>query len=100
MGYRTIIARYVAQWGIAHMRLCELSTKGGIARFWGSANLPEKHNIGYRSDSIAASRDMGPLRWVCGHKARIAMLHAGWTMGDLMFLKHLSAHVSGEQCCP
>ena len=36
---------------------------GGIAAFWGSANLPEKvsRDMGYRSDSIAISRDMGPL---------------------------------------
>ena len=37
MGYRTIIARYVAKWGIAQMCLCE--TSGGIAPFWGRANL-------------------------------------------------------------
>ena len=29
MGYRTIIARYVAKWGIAQMCLCKLSTTGG-----------------------------------------------------------------------
>ena len=41
-----------------------LSTKGGgVAPFWGSANLPEKvsRDMGYRSDSIPISRDMGPL---------------------------------------
>ena len=45
------------------MRLCELSAKGGIAPLWGSADLPEKvsRDTGYRSDSIAISRDMGPL---------------------------------------
>ena len=39
------------------------STKGVIAPFLGAANLPEKvsRNTGYRSDSIALSRDMGPL---------------------------------------
>ena len=65
LGYRTIIARYVAKWGIAQM--CLRDTKyqgGGIAPFWGSADLPEKvsRNMGYRSDSIAISRDLGPLR--------------------------------------
>ena len=63
MGYRTIIARYVAKWGIACASV-KLSTKGGgIAPFWGSANLHEKvsRDMGYRSDSIAVSRDMGPL---------------------------------------
>ena len=63
-GYRTIIARYVAKWGIAQMCLCESKYQGGgIAPFRGSANLPEKlsRDMGYRSDSIAVSRDMGPL---------------------------------------
>ena len=46
------------------MCLCETKyQRGGIAPFWGSANLPEKvsRDMGYRSDSIAISRDMGPL---------------------------------------
>ena len=36
----------------------------GIAPFWGNANLPHKVScdMGYRSDSIAVLRDMGPLR--------------------------------------
>ena len=65
MGYRTIIAQYVAKWGIAQMCLCE--TKyiwGGVSHhFGGNADLPEKvsRDMGYRSDSIAISRDMGPL---------------------------------------
>ena len=29
MGYRTIIARYVAKWGIAQMCLCETKYQGG-----------------------------------------------------------------------
>ena len=42
----------------------KLSAKGGIAPSWGSANIPEKvsRDMGDRSDSIAVSRDMGPLR--------------------------------------
>ena len=40
VGYRTIIARYVAKGGIAQMCLCETKyPRGGIAPFWGSANL-------------------------------------------------------------
>ena len=40
-GYRTIIARYVAKWGIARMCLCETKYQGGgIATFWGSADFP------------------------------------------------------------
>ena len=53
-GYRTIIARYVAKWGIAQMCLCETKYQGRrIAPFWGSANLPEKvsRDMGHRSDS-------------------------------------------------
>ena len=64
VGYRTIIARYVAKWGIAQLCLCETKyQRGGIAPFRGSANIPEKvsRDMGYRSDSIAISRDMGPL---------------------------------------
>ena len=37
----TIIARYVAKWGIKQMCLCETSTKGGFCTIMGgSANLP------------------------------------------------------------
>ena len=67
VGHRTIIARYVAKWGtVLHTCVCvKPSTKrAGIAPFWGSSNLPEKvlRDMGYRSDSIAISRDimMGP----------------------------------------
>ena len=35
MGYRTIIARYVAKWGIAQMCLCKLSTKAGYRSILG-----------------------------------------------------------------
>ena len=64
MVYGAIIARYVAKWGIAQMCLCETKYQGwGIAPFWGSANFPDKvsRDMGYRSDSIAISHDMGPL---------------------------------------
>ena len=39
--------------------------RGGIAPFGGSVNLPQKvlRDMGYRSDSIAIPRDMGPLSW-------------------------------------
>ena len=70
-GYRTIIARYVAKWGIAQMCLCETKYQaGGLAPFWGSARLPEKvsRDMGYRSDSIARSRDMGPPSGSCRTK--------------------------------
>ena len=39
LGYRTIIARYVAKGGIAQV-CAKLSTKGGYRTIWGSANLP------------------------------------------------------------
>ena len=68
VGVAQIIARYVAQWGIAQM--CLRDTKyeeGGGCTTWGAANLPEKIKIvvsdmGYCSDSIAMSRGLGPLR--------------------------------------
>ena len=66
VGYRTIIARYVAKCGIAQMCLCETEyvPKRDVAPFWEAANLPEEvsRDMGYRSDSIAISHDMGPLR--------------------------------------
>ena len=37
MGYRTIIARYVAKWGIAQMRLCETKYQGGVSHRFGGA---------------------------------------------------------------
>ena len=68
MGYRTIIARSFAKWGIAQMCLCETMCQGrGVSQhFGGNANLPQRvsHDMGYRSDSIAISHDMGPLRWL------------------------------------
>ena len=50
--------------GVSHRCACvKLGTKGGIAPFWGNANFPLKvsRDMGYRSDSIAVSRDTGPL---------------------------------------
>ena len=35
MGYRTIIARYVAKWGIAQMRLRETKYQGGVSHHYG-----------------------------------------------------------------
>ena len=41
----------------------KLSTEGGYRTIWGECELPQKvsRDMGYRSDSIAISRDMGPL---------------------------------------
>ena len=35
MGYRTIIARYVAKWGIAQMCLCKSKYQGGVSHHFG-----------------------------------------------------------------
>ena len=35
VGYRTIIARYVAKWGIARMCLCETKYQGGVSHHFG-----------------------------------------------------------------
>ena len=63
--YCTIIVRYVAQWGIAQMCLYETAYQGQASHhFGGYYHLFEEvsRNIGYRSGSIAISRDIGPLR--------------------------------------
>ena len=65
MGYRTIITRYVAKWGVAQMCLCETKYQGGVSHhFGGVLTFPKtvSRDMGYRSDSIAVSRDMGPPR--------------------------------------
>ena len=62
--YRAICCKY---WGIALIRLCNKAPKGGIAPCWGISQIfsgmAEKvsRDRVYRSDSIAISRDMGPL---------------------------------------
>ena len=44
MGYRTIIARYVAKWGIAQMCLCETKYQGGVSHhFGGVLTSPKKY---------------------------------------------------------
>ena len=35
MGYRTIIARYVAKWGIAQMCLCKTKYQVGVSHHFG-----------------------------------------------------------------
>ena len=35
MGYHTIIARYVAKWGIARMCLCKIKYQGGVSHHFG-----------------------------------------------------------------
>ena len=64
VGYRTIIARYVAKWGIAQMCLCETKYQGEVSHQFGGALTSVKkvsRDMGYRNDSIAVSCDMGPL---------------------------------------
>ena len=57
----------VAKWDIALTCLYKTRHKaGGIAPCWGIAGMAEKvlRDSGYRSDTIAISHDMGPLRTV------------------------------------
>ena len=65
MGYRTL-SRDTLQNGVSHRCACvKLSTKGGVSyHFGGVLTSLEKvsRDVGYRSDSTAISRDMGPLR--------------------------------------
>ena len=46
MGYRTIIARYVAKWGIAQMCLCQTKYQGGVSHHFGGVQTSLK---GYRA---------------------------------------------------
>ena len=57
--------RDMLQNGVSHRcAFAKLSTKGGYRMILGECAL--KSDMGYRSDSIAMSRDMGPLRdWMC-----------------------------------
>ena len=36
-GYRTVIARYVARWGIAQMCLCQIKYQGRVSHHFGGA---------------------------------------------------------------
>ena len=63
------LSRDTLQNGVSHRCACvKLNTQGGIAPLWEGANLPQKvsRDMEYRSDSIAVSRDMAPLR-IGGH---------------------------------
>ena len=51
--------------GVSHRCVCvKLSAKGGVSHHFGGVltSLKKYRGMGYRSDSIAISRDMGPLR--------------------------------------
>ena len=74
MGYRTNIARYVAKWGIARICLCKIKYQGGVSHHFGGVLTSLKK---YRAiwgiaaivtDSIAVSRDMGPLSHRLGNE--------------------------------
>ena len=57
--------RYIAQWVSHRCAYVKLSIKGGAShQLRGGASLPDKASLkmGYRNDSLAISRDMGPLR--------------------------------------
>ena len=44
VGYRTIIARYVAKWGIAQICLCETEYQGGVSHHFGRVlTCPKKY---------------------------------------------------------
>ena len=65
MGYRTIIARYVAKWGIAQMCLCESQYQGGVSHHFGGVLISLKK---YRAIwGIAAI--VSQYRAIWGHKA-------------------------------
>ena len=63
MGYRTIIARYVAKWGIALMCLCETTYHGGVSHHFGGV-LPslQKYRATWRIAAIVSQ-----YRAIWGH---------------------------------
>ena len=69
MGYRTIIARYVAKWDIAHICLCETKYQGGVLHHFGGVLTSLKRNralwriAAIVSQYLTISRNMGPLRF-------------------------------------
>ena len=58
MGYRTIIARYVAKWGIAQMCLCDIKYRGGVSHHFGGVLTSLRK---YRAIWGIAAIVMGPL---------------------------------------
>ena len=67
--YRTRIAPCAAKWGIAQMYLCETKCQGRVSHQFGgvlSSLKKVSRDMGYRNDSIARSRDMGPLSFQRG----------------------------------
>ena len=65
VGYRKL-SRNMLHNEVSHRCACvKLITKGGVSHHFGEllTSLKKYRAMGYRSDSIAMSRDMGPLRW-------------------------------------
>ena len=64
IGYRTIIARYVAKWGIAQMCLCETKCPGGVSHHFGGTPTSLKTYRAIWGIAAIVSQylfDMGPL---------------------------------------
>ena len=63
MGYRTLVAQYVAKWGIAQMCLCETKYERGVSHHFGGVLTSFKR---YRATwSIAAIAAQNCTMW--GH---------------------------------
>ena len=65
MGYRTIIARYVAKRGIARMCLCKIKYLGGYRTILGECSPPLKKSRDVGITAIALQ-----YRAIWGHKVR------------------------------
>ena len=63
-GYRTIVVRYVAKWGIAQICLCEIKCQEGYRTIWGSASLPKTVSGGMGIAIIVSQ-----CRAIWGHEA-------------------------------
>ena len=56
----------ISLWGIAQMCLCETKCQGGVSHHFGGVLTSLTRycaKLGYRSNSIAISRDLRPRRW-------------------------------------
>ena len=68
------LSRDTLQNGVSHRCACvKLSTKGGIAPFWGSANLLEKvsRDVGYRSDGMGSQHPSPNVKTFCNFEPQI-----------------------------
>ena len=108
MGYRTMIARYVAKSGIAQMCLCETKCqRGALHNSWGFATFPDKvsRNVGYRRNLGVFQRPLTLIpakvsryNWAAYHDKKIGGVHTSFCQEEgILFQKY---HDSNRRCKP